>query len=107
MRDLIAQTIRKATGAAEASADGGIRFVLSTDTPDLTGDVVVQQGLSLSRTPLPAMIDHGGGIFDLIGEWRNFVFGQHQTTAVLRLLEPGISRAADLVRSLFNAGVQL
>jgi HK97 family phage major capsid protein len=104
--------IRKRTEARDESgkqrdADGGIRFVLSTDAPDLTGDVVVQSGLSLSRDPLPAMIDHGGGLFDLIGQWKDFAFSPHRTTAVLELLERGVSKAADLVRDLYERGVQL
>ena len=103
--------IRKLTAvqkaAVERNADRGIKFVLSTDQPDLTGDIVVQEGLSLSRDPLPAQIDHGGSMFDLIGEWTNIKFGTHQTTAVLKLLDAGISKAADLVRSLYESGVSL
>lgn len=104
--------VRKRTDARDESgkqrdADGGIRFVLSTDTPDLTGDVVVQSGLSLARDPLPAMIDHGGGMADLIGQWKDFSFSAHRTTAVLELLDRGVSKAADLVRDLYERGVQL
>lgn len=89
------------------STEDGIRFVLSTDQVDLAGDVIVQNGLSLARSPLPAQIDHGGGLFDLIGEWRDFKIGAHETTAVLKLLKRGVSRAADLVRDLYQEGVQL
>jgi hypothetical protein len=89
------------------STEDGIRFVLSTDDVDLMGDIVVQSGLSLSRSPLPAQIDHGGGMFDVIGEWKDFQIGAHQTTAALKLLKRGVSRAADLVRDLYKDGVQL
>lgn len=101
------RTDARADSGAQRNADDGIPFVLSTDTPDLTGDIVVQSGLSLSRDPLPAMIDHGGGLFDLIGQWRELKFGPHRTTAVLELLARGMSKAADLVRDLYESGVQL
>lgn len=92
---------------AARDADDGIRFILSTDERDLAGDEVVQTGLTLARDPLPAQIDHGGGMFDLIGEWRSVKFTPHQTTATLKLLARGISRAADLVRDLYESGIQL
>lgn len=89
------------------STEDGIRFVLSTDDVDLQGDIVVQSGLSLARSPLPAQIDHGGGMFDVIGEWVEFQSDAHQSTAILKLLKRGISRAADLVRDLYKEGIQL
>lgn len=108
MRSRSLQIIYKATAPqGEPEAERAIRFTLSSDAPDLHGDIVVQSGLTLARDPLPAMIDHGGGIFDQIGEWTDFRFGEHTTTALLKLLEPGISRAADQVRALYSAGVRL
>src|SRR5262245_18560681 len=108
MRKADLRLISKATGEQPGeTTDDGIRFVLSTDDVDLSGDIVVQDGISLARNPLPAQIDHGGGMFDLIGEWKDFDIGPHETTAILHLLKRGISRAADLIRELHSEGISL
>lgn len=108
MRNARFRLISKQTGEQSGkTTEDGIRFVLSTDEVDLAGDVVVQSGISLAREPLPAQIDHGGGMFDLIGQWHDFQTGAHETTAVLKLLKRGVSRAADLVRDLYQEGIQL
>jgi hypothetical protein len=108
-----ASHVFKAATAAEgpATADGGIKFLISTEHPDLVGDIVVQSGMKAARNPLPAQIDHGGGMFDMIGAWKDLVIevrgGTPATVATLELLPPGISRAADLVRAIHAAGIKL
>lgn len=98
---------RAETDPAEAGADtSSIRFVLSTDTPDLMGDVVVQSGL-LIPDRLPAQIDHAGSMWSAIGRWANVERDAHRTLASLELLPAGVSRAADLVRGIAKAGVRL
>jgi len=93
---------------AESSPDDPLKFVLSTDDPDLVGDVVVQRGgISLSRDPLPAQIDHGGSIHDMIGTWKNMDIGAHRTTATLDLLPKGVSQTVDLIHALKAAGIRL
>lgn len=85
----------------------GPRFVLSSESVDLMGDVVVQSGMELISDRIPAQIDHGGSMWDLIGHWTDFKRAGTRTTAELVLLEKGISRAADLVRALLDAGLRL
>lgn len=93
---------------AESTPDDPLKFVLSTDDVDLVGDVVVQRGgISLARDPLPAQIDHGGSIHDLIGSWKNVSIGAHKTTATLDLLPKGVSQTVDLIHALKAAGIRL
>ena len=91
----------------KTSASSDLHFTLSSETPDLVGDVVVQKGLKPARSPLPAQIDHGGGMFDLVGAWHDIKVIGTKTVARLELLPPGVSKAADLVRSIHEAGIQL
>lgn len=93
---------------AESSPEDPLKFVLSTDDVDLVGDIVVQRGgISLARDPLPAQIDHGGSIHDLIGSWKNIKIDQHKTTATLDLLPKGTSQTVDLIHALKTAGIRL
>jgi Phage capsid family len=89
------------------ASDGSHRFVISTESVDLEGDVVVQSGLELVSERLPAQIDHSGKMRDLIGWWDNVKTRAQRTTADLHLLPAGMNQAADLVRSLLDAGVRL
>lgn len=88
-------------------ATGGPRFVLSTEDVDLQGDIVVQAGLKPVGPRIPAQVDHSGKMRDLIGWWDNIKTEGRRTLGDLVLLEPGISRAADMVRALSDAGVRL
>jgi hypothetical protein len=91
------------------SSDGSNRprFVLSTEDVDLQGDVVVQAGLKPVGERLPAQVDHSGRMRDLIGWWDNIKTEGKHTAADLVLLKPGMSRMADFVRELHEAGVRM
>lgn len=98
---------RSETDPAAAGTDAGLlRFVLSTDTPDLMGDVVVQSGLAIPDR-LPAQIDHAGSLWSAIGKWVDLERDAHRTLGTLHLLPEGISKAADLVRGMAKAGLRL
>jgi hypothetical protein len=97
---------RQAVDAA-VDTDTGLRFTISTEAPDLAGDIVVQSGLTPAYQPLPAMVDHGVDMGDLIGTWRDIANQGQRTSARLELLPQGISRSADFVRALHKAGVRL
>ena len=90
-----------------AGDDKPLRFIISSESPDLTGDVVVQAGLKPVRPEVVAQIDHGGSMRDVIGAWKNIVTRGKKTFADLHLLPPGVSRTADLVRAIADAGVRL
>lgn len=92
---------------AEASADDPLKFVLTTDDVDLVGDIVVQRGgVSIARDPLPAQIDHGGSIHDLIGTWKDLKVEAHRTVARLDLMPKGTSPTVDLIHSIKAAGIR-
>jgi len=92
---------------AARAADEPLTFVISSESVDLAGDVVVQDGMKPARVPIPAQTDHAGKVEKQIGTWRNFVRKGRQTLADLYLLPPGISPQADLVRALADAGLRL
>lgn len=93
---------------AEADKDDPLKFVLSTDDTDLVGDIIVQQGgISLSRDPLPAQIDHGGSMHDLIGSWKNLTIQTHRTVAQLDLMAKGTSPTVDLIHAVHAAGIRM
>jgi hypothetical protein len=100
--------VKRAESAADtAGTDAGHpRFVLSTDAPDLMGDVVVQSGLTIPDR-LPAQIDHSGSMWAAIGKWIDVERDAHRTLATLALLPEGTSKAADLVRGMVQAGLRL
>jgi hypothetical protein len=105
--NLIVKRAEAEIDPAAASTDpGSPRFVLSTDTPDLMGDVVVQSGLQIPER-LPAQIDHAGSMWSAIGKWIDVERDAHRTLATLQLLPEGISKAADLVRGMVKAGLRL
>ena len=104
------QVTRKPSGLLcerAAPSGAGPRFVLSTESVDLMGDVVVQSGLSPISERIPAQIDHRGSMNALIGWWSDFETRDARTTATLVLLEKGLSQTADLIRALVDAGVRL
>lgn len=76
-----------------------IRFRVSTEDVDSMGDVVVQAGLEFAPS-LPAVADHSHRLDAAIGDWHAVERSGRETFATLRLLPPGVSRAADLVRAL-------
>jgi hypothetical protein len=86
---------------------GGPRFVISTEQVDLQGDIVVQAGLKPVSERIPAQVDHSGKMRDLIGWWDNITTTGKRTLADLVLFDPGVSRTADMVRALHEAGVKL
>jgi hypothetical protein len=99
--------VKRQTSDAAVDTAQGLRFTLSTESPDLAGDVVVQSGLVPAYQPLPAMIDHGVDMSDLIGVWREIANSGQRTSARLELLPQGVSQGADLVRALHKAGIRL
>jgi len=92
---------------AQPSEEDPLKFVLSTDDIDLVGDVIVQEGLKLARDPLPAQIDHGGSMHDLIGTWKNVKISTHKTVAELDLMPKGTSPAVDLIHAIKAAGIRM
>jgi hypothetical protein len=94
----------------KSAKDGRPRYVISTEQVDLVGDVVVQAGLKPVGPRIPAQVDHSGQMRDLIGWWEDIehVSGKiAKTLATLHLFEPGMTRAADLVRALHEAGMRM
>lgn len=91
----------------KSAKTGGPRFVISTEQTDLQGDIVVQAGLLPVADRIPAQVDHSGKMRDLIGWWDNIKAEGKRTFADLVLFDPGISRMADMVRALHDAGVRM
>jgi len=91
----------------KSAKTGGPRFVISTEQVDLQGDIVVQAGLTPVADRIPAQVDHSGKMRDLIGWWDNITTTGKKTSADLVLFEPGVSRMADMVRALHDAGVRM
>ena len=91
-----------AQGGATTSSDL-IRFRISSEAVDYYGDVVVQAGLEFPPK-VPAVADHVKQLDAAVGEWVNIERGIGETFASLRLLPPGASRMADLVRALHAGG---
>jgi hypothetical protein len=83
-----------------------IRFRISSEDTDYFGDEVVQAGLEFPSA-LPAVADHSHTLDASIGEWINVERAGRETFATLRLLPPGGSRMADLVRALHAGGFPL
>ena len=90
-----------------ANPDNPLTFIISSESVDLAGDIVVQAGLKPINSRIPAQIDHGGSMHDVIGSWRNIQTKGDKTFADLHLLPAGVSRTADLVRALAAAGLRL
>jgi hypothetical protein len=100
--------------SAQDSAAGLFPFVISSQALDLYGDVVVQAGRQDVAERIPAQVDHSGQMADLVGSWVNIrtvkagADGRPaRTLADLELHPKGITPAADMVRALLDAGVQL
>lgn len=93
---------------AESTAEEPLKFVLSTDDLDLVGDIIIQEGgLTLARSPLPAQIDHGGSMHDLVGAWKNVKIDKHQTSATLELMPKGTSKTVDLIHAIKETGLRM
>jgi hypothetical protein len=82
-------------------------FVVSSELPDLVGDIVVQKGIRPVSPRIPAMVDHTGSIDSLVGHWQDITNIGNHTTAKLVLFEKGLSRSADLIRGLLDTGVRM
>ncbi len=89
------------------AADDVLTFVISHEAPDLENDVVVQSGIKTSSDRLPGIVDHSHKMGDSIGVWENLASNGESTTADLRLLPKGVTKGADLVRAMADAGVRL
>jgi len=89
------------------TAGGAPRFVISTDQVDLHGDIVVQAGLVPVEDRIPAQVDHSGKMRDLIGYWKNIKTESKRTLADLVLFDPGVSKMADMIRALHEAGIRM
>jgi len=93
---------------AESTDADPLKFVLTTDDLDLVGDVIVQEGgLSLARDPLPAQIDHGGSMHDLVGSWKNVKIDKHRTEATLSLMPEGTSPTVNLIHAIKASGIRM
>jgi len=92
---------------ATETAAGLLRFVMSSETPDLAGDIIDQRGLTPAYSPLPAMIDHGSAMDDTVGLWKDLHNEGSRTTGLLDIWPAGTTKAADLVRALHTAGLRL
>lgn len=104
------RTIRKAADVelvTRAAGGSAYRFVISTESRDLMGDVVVQAGREDVSDRIPAQVDHSGEMRDLVGYWTNIQTKGLRTLADLVLLAPGLSQAADMVRALLDAGIRM
>lgn len=88
-------------------SDGKYSFVISSETPDLAGDIMVQRGIKMVGERIPAQIDHSGRMRDVIGYWSDFKTVGRKTVAVLNLAEKGISRTSDLIRGLLDSGIRM
>ena len=104
---LFALPVSKRAAEPATETAQGLRFILSSNTPDLAGDVIEQRGLTPAYSPLPAMIDHGSGMGELLGSWQDIRNEGDRTTGTLSLLPAGVSQAADLVRAIHKAGIRL
>lgn len=81
-------------------------FVLSAETPDRVGDVVIQRGIDLTNfkeNPV-ALVQHDRTSLP-IGVWKNIRIQGDATLADLHLATPGTSRTADLARGLIEQGI--
>lgn len=85
----------------------GYSFVISSEAPDLVGDIVVQRGLTPVSERIPAQLDHSGSVHDLVGHWQNIRQDGDKTLADFIPFQKGISKSADLVRHLLDAGVRM
>lgn len=93
--------------SASGKADGRYRYVISSDRVDLMGDIVVQEGLKPVAERIPAQVDHSGRIRDQIGYWTDLALKGHKTYATLNLFPEGLSRTADMVRAMHEAGMPM
>lgn len=95
----------------KSAKDGRPRYVISSDQPDLVGDIIVQEGMRPVSARIPAQVDHSGQMHDVVGWWDDIeraVVGKiTKTLATLHLFEPGITRTADMVRAMHEAGMRM
>jgi HK97 family phage major capsid protein len=95
-----------ALAGAPGEVVDAIRFRVSSESEDAFGDVVVQAGLEFPSS-LPAVADHSHRLDSTLGDWQHIERAGPQTFATLRLLPPGASRMADLVRAMHAGGFPL
>jgi hypothetical protein len=100
--------VRKQLQQADIKAvDGGYVFIISSEEPDLVGDIVVQRGLRPVSDRIPAQIDHSGSVHDLVGFWENIRVEGNKTFANFIPFPAGASKTADMVRGLLDAGIRM
>lgn len=81
-------------------------FVLTTQSPDRVGDIVMLDGLNLKNfkeNPV-ALVHHNSGDFP-VGVWKNIRKQGDALLADLVLAAKGTSRVADLARALIEQGI--
>jgi hypothetical protein len=92
----------------KALADsGGYTFVISSEEPDLVGDIVVQRGMRPVSDRIPAQVDHSGSVHDLVGYWEHIRVEGNKTLADFIPFPHGASKTADTVRTLLDAGIRM
>jgi hypothetical protein len=83
-----------------------LTFVLSAETPDRMGDVIVQKGWKLDnfkKNPV-ALMSHRQGDMP-VGIWKNLRIVNDALLGDLTLVAKGISQTADLARGLIEEGI--
>ncbi len=81
-------------------------FVLTTQSPDRVGDIVMLDGLDLKafkENPV-ALVHHRSGDFP-VGVWKNLRVVGDALLGDLHLASKGVSKIADLARGLVEQGI--
>ena len=95
--------VTKTTTAANGGE--GMEFILSDETPDRIGDIIMADGCDLSnfkRNPI-ALFGHRSDF--PIGQWRNLLIEKTALRGELVIAPEGTSERIDEIRRLINAGV--
>ena len=88
-----------------ASTEGGREFVLSDETPDRMGDIVLSKGWELDnfkKNPI-ALFGHKSDF--PIGKWRDLRVEKNALRGHLELAPPGTSDRIDEIRKLVEADI--
>jgi HK97 family phage prohead protease/HK97 family phage major capsid protein len=88
-----------------AETVNGLEFVLSDETPDRMGDVIVAAGWDLSnfrKNPI-ALFNHAANF--IVGRWRNLRIEKKSLRGHLELAPEGTSDRIDEIRRLVDAGI--
>jgi HK97 family phage prohead protease/HK97 family phage major capsid protein len=91
--------------AKEIAAGAGLEFILSDETPDRYGDVIIADGWKLvnfKRNPI-ALFGHNTGF--PIGTWKNLRIEGKALKGFLELAPEGTSERIDELRRLVKAGI--